>query len=94
MYVPLLLHKVFVFAEGEMDWNRVEENWKQLKGSAKKRWAKLTDDDLVAINGSREKLHSKIQERHGVAVDQARTDVDDWCGRQKWRDGTKSPSRR
>ena len=29
-----------------MDWNRVEGNWKQVKGKVKEQWGKLTDDDL------------------------------------------------
>jgi len=29
-----------------MDWNRVEGNWKQVKGKVKEKWGKLTDDDL------------------------------------------------
>jgi CsbD-like len=28
-----------------MDWNRVEGNWKQVKGKVKEKWGKLTDDD-------------------------------------------------
>ncbi len=67
-----------------MDWNRVEGNWKQLKGNVKQQWAKLTDDDLAAMNGSREELEGKIQERYGIAKDQARKDIDDWYGRQTW----------
>jgi uncharacterized protein YjbJ (UPF0337 family) len=31
-----------------MDWNRVEGNWKEVKGKVKEKWAKLTDDDLTA----------------------------------------------
>jgi uncharacterized protein YjbJ (UPF0337 family) len=42
-----------------MDWNRVEGNWKQLKGKIKEQWGKLTDDDLDAIEGRRE--HSKAR---------------------------------
>jgi uncharacterized protein YjbJ (UPF0337 family) len=30
-----------------MDWNRVEGNWKQVKGKVKEKWGKLTDDDLT-----------------------------------------------
>ena len=56
-----------------MDWNRVEEKWGQ-----------LTDDDLTAINGSREQLEGKIQERYGIAKDQARKDIDDWYAKQSW----------
>lgn len=67
-----------------MDWNRVEGNWKQIKGSVREQWGKLTDDDLDQINGQREQLEGKIQERYGYARDQARRDVDDWYQRQTW----------
>ena len=43
-----------------MDWNRVEGNWKQLKGNIKEQWGKLTDDDLNVINGRRDQLEGKI----------------------------------
>jgi uncharacterized protein YjbJ (UPF0337 family) len=64
--------------EMHMDWNRIEGNWKQFKGSAKEKWAKLTDDDLTLIEGRREQLEGRIQERYGKAKDQVRQDVDDW----------------
>jgi uncharacterized protein YjbJ (UPF0337 family) len=62
-----------------MDWNRVEGNWKQLKGRAKQQWGKLTDDDLTAANGRREELAGKVQERYGIAKDAAHKQVDDWA---------------
>ena len=43
-----------------MDWNRVEGNWKEIKGRIKEKWGKLTDDDLKVINGRREQLEGKI----------------------------------
>ena len=43
-----------------MDWNRVEGNWKQVKGKVKEKWGKLTDDDLTTINGRRDQLEGKI----------------------------------
>ena len=61
-----------------MDWNRIAGNWKQFSGSVKQKWGKLTDDDLDVIKGQREQLEGKIQERYGLAKDQARRDVDDW----------------
>ena len=67
-----------------MDWNRVEGNWKQVKGKVKEKWGNLTDDDLTAINGKRDQLEGKIQERYGIAKDQARKDVDAWYDAQKW----------
>jgi uncharacterized protein YjbJ (UPF0337 family) len=46
-----------------MDWDRVQGSWKQLTGKVKEKWGKLTDDDLTAINGRRDQLEDKIQER-------------------------------
>ena len=48
-----------------MDWDRVQGSWKQLTGRVKEKWGKLTDDDLTAINGRRDQLEGKIQERYG-----------------------------
>jgi uncharacterized protein YjbJ (UPF0337 family) len=61
-----------------MDWNRVEGNWKEVKGKVKEKWGKLTDDDLTAINGQRDQLEGRLQQRYGFAKDQARKDVDTW----------------
>ena len=52
-----------------MDWDRVQGSWKQLTGRVKEKWGKLTDDDLTAINGRRDQLEGKIQERYGIAKD-------------------------
>ena len=51
-----------------MDWNRVEGNWKQMKGKIKEKWGDLTDDDITAINGKRDQLEGKIQERNTFRV--------------------------
>jgi uncharacterized protein YjbJ (UPF0337 family) len=67
-----------------MDWNRVEGNWKQMKGKVKEQWGKLTDDDLDVINGRRDQLEGKIQERYGIAKDQVKKDIDTWYGAQRW----------
>ena len=78
---PLVVNQA---REMEMDWNRVEGNWKQVKGKIKEKWGNLTDDDLTAINGKRDQLEGKIQERYGIAKDQVRKDVDDWYDSQSW----------
>src|SRR5262249_14989134 len=70
--------------EEQMDWNRVEGNWKQVKGKVKEQWGRLTDDDLNVIAGRRDQLEGKVQERYGIAKDQVRKDVDDWYNTQKW----------
>jgi len=73
-----------IAGEFRMDWNRVEGNWKQIKGKVKERWGKLTDDDLNVIGGRREQLEGKIQERYGFAKDQVHKDIDDWYSSQRW----------
>jgi len=61
-----------------MNWDQVEGKWKQIKGEAKTRWGKLTDDDLDMVGGQRDKLVGRVQERYGIAKDQAQREVEDW----------------
>jgi uncharacterized protein YjbJ (UPF0337 family) len=70
--------------EPPMDWNRVEGNWKQMMGKVKEQWGKLTNDDLTAINGKRDQLEGKIQERYGLQKDIARKQIDDWYAGQSF----------
>lgn len=59
-----------------MNQDRISGNWKQVKGKVKEQWGKLTDDDLDVIDGKREQLLGRIQERHGIAKDEARRQVE------------------
>jgi uncharacterized protein YjbJ (UPF0337 family) len=61
-----------------MNADQLKGKWKQMKGSVKERWGKLTDDDLDIINGQNEQLVGKIQEKYGIAKDEAQRQVDDW----------------
>ena len=61
-----------------MNWDRIEGNWKQFTGNLKAQWGKLTDDDLTEINGNREVLEGKLQERYGYAKDEVKHQVDTW----------------
>ena len=67
-----------------MDWNRVEGNWKQLKGKVQEQWGDLTDDDLDVINGRQQQLEGKLQERYGLAKDKARQEVENWYESVNW----------
>lgn len=61
-----------------MNWDKIKGNWKQFKGQARTRWGKLTDDELDVIQGNREILVGKLQERYGIAKDQAEQQVRDF----------------
>ncbi|MEO1689435.1 MAG: CsbD family protein [Pseudomonadota bacterium] len=62
-----------------MNWDIVKGQWSQMKGSARSKWGELTDDDLEQIEGEREQLVGKIQERYGIAKDEAEKQVDAWA---------------
>lgn len=53
-----------------MNADTLKGQWKQIKGEAKIRWGKLTDDDIDQIDGSVEKLEGKLQERYGWTREQ------------------------
>ena len=61
-----------------MNKDEISGNWKQLKGKAKEQGGKLTDDDMTVLEGKRDQLVGKIQERYGYAKDQAEKEVSDW----------------
>ena len=64
--------------ERNMNWDRIEGNWKQFSGRVKEQWGKLTDDDIDVIGGKRDQLVGKIQESYGIGKDEAERQVDTW----------------
>lgn len=59
-----------------MDWNTISGQWNQLKGSVKKQWGRLTDDEIDEVNGERDRLVGKLQERYGYSRQEAETEVE------------------
>ena len=64
-----------------MNWDQIEGKWKQLTGSIKAKWGDLTDDEITEIEGDREKLEGKLQEKYGRSKEQAQAEVDDWLSK-------------
>jgi uncharacterized protein YjbJ (UPF0337 family) len=62
-----------------MNSDQFEGKWKQLKGSVKQRWGKLTDDDVTSLSGKRDELVGKLQERYGITKEQAQREADEWA---------------
>ncbi len=59
-----------------MNWDQIEGQWKNVKGSIREKWGKFTDDDLEVIAGKKDKLVGKLQERYGMAKDKAESELD------------------
>ena len=59
-------------------WEKIKGSWTQSKGAVKEQWGKLTDDDLLEIQGRREQLVGKIQTRYGISLEEAEAQVSGW----------------
>jgi uncharacterized protein YjbJ (UPF0337 family) len=59
--------------------------WKELKGSIKEKWGKLTDDELDQASGRFDQLSGLLQQRYGYAKDQAERELDAFLDTRKER---------
>ncbi len=66
-----------------INWDIISGKWKQLGGDIKQRWGDLTDDELMEVAGNRDILAGKIQERYGIAKEDANKQIDDWADKLK-----------
>ncbi len=56
----------------------LEGKWAQLSGRIKQHWALLTDDDIMTARGRRDVLCGKLQERYGIAKEEAEKQYDEF----------------
>ena len=61
-----------------MNIDLIKGKWDELSGDAKRRWGKLTDDDLAVVEGDAEKLAGKLRERYGKHKQDAEREVHEW----------------
>ncbi|MCO6381215.1 MAG: CsbD family protein [Vannielia sp.] len=61
-----------------MNWDIIQGNWKEWKGSAREKWGELTDNELAEAKGEREQLVGLVQQKYGYAREEAEKQVDDW----------------
>ena len=55
-----------------MNWNIIEGKWKEMAGSVREQWGKLTHDEIDQIAGKRDKLEGMIQTKYGVTQEAAK----------------------
>jgi uncharacterized protein YjbJ (UPF0337 family) len=56
--------------------------WNQIKGKVREKWGQLTDDDFTQIAGKKDQLVGRVQERYGLAKEEAEREVSDWLNEQ------------
>jgi len=61
-----------------MNEDQIKGKWKQIQGQIKAKWGQLTDSDLTVAQGNREYLAGRIQERYGIAKDEAKRQIDEF----------------
>ncbi len=64
-----------------MNWDRIEGNWKTLKGKIRQQWGKLSDDDLERIAGKRDELSGRLQKAYGIGKDEADRQINEFSSR-------------
>jgi uncharacterized protein YjbJ (UPF0337 family) len=71
------------FKEDVMNQDQAGGKWKQFKGKIKEQWGKLTDDDLTMIEGNRDQFIGRLQERYGIAKEEAERQLREFQNRNK-----------
>jgi uncharacterized protein YjbJ (UPF0337 family) len=61
-----------------MNEHELKGNWQELKGRIREQWGKLTDDDMLVIDGKREQLVGKLRQHYGHAESEAEQLVADF----------------
>lgn len=64
-----------------MNQEQIKGRWKEVKGKVKEQWGKLTDNDLLEIEGDQDQLVGRVQQRYGVAKEEAEKQVRDFMNR-------------
>src|SRR4051812_30775944 len=79
---PFRIHLYVKVHVGFIDWAEGAGQWKQLSGSIKQEWGKLTDDDLDYIAGTKDRLVGRLQQKYGLAKEEADRRADAWLNVQ------------
>jgi uncharacterized protein YjbJ (UPF0337 family) len=62
-------------------WDEIASRWTRFSRDVKKKWGELTDDEVMLINGRRESLTGRIQEKYGITLEEANNQIDAWAAK-------------
>jgi uncharacterized protein YjbJ (UPF0337 family) len=65
-----------------MHWVEIEQSWLHYRGKLRQNWAKLTEDDILRINGQVDELAACLQNRYGFAKNEANNEIGAWVRSQ------------
>jgi uncharacterized protein YjbJ (UPF0337 family) len=61
-----------------MDWIRIQERWDRYKFAAKRRWDRLSEEQLHGTRGQRQYLLKRVQEAYSLTHEQAEREISAW----------------
>jgi uncharacterized protein YjbJ (UPF0337 family) len=66
-----------------MNQDIIKGKWKELKGTVRAKWGKLTDSDYEEIAGNKDKLVGRLQQRYGYQREQAEREAQELFDQQQ-----------
>lgn len=61
-----------------MNWDQIAGKWTEMKGALRERWGDITDNELEQLRGKRDKLAGLIQQKYGVAKEEAEKQISEF----------------
>ncbi len=61
-----------------MNWDQIKGKWTEMKGQAKEKWGDITDVEFVKVDGKRDELAGLVQQKYGLAKEEAEKQVRDF----------------
>ena len=59
-----------------MNKEQIQGQFEQYKAEIKKTWGRLTDDDIMLLNGQQDQFFGKLKERYGIMREEAEKRID------------------
>lgn len=67
-----------------MNTDIIKGQWHVIKGKLKEQWGKLTDDEIMKMEGSSEELAGALQKAYGYEKEEAQAEIKKFIDKNKW----------